>query len=42
MDLRREFCRSDAELGREIGCGAAAEAIAAARKSLGVLMLVMR
>jgi hypothetical protein len=42
MDLRRELCRSDAKLVREIGGGAAAQAIATARKALVVLMLVMR
>ena len=42
MDLRRELCRSHAELGRKIDCGAAAQAVAAARKTLVVLMLMMR
>jgi hypothetical protein len=42
MDFRRKFCRRDAELGREIVHGTAAEAIAAARKSLVVLMLMVR
>ena len=42
MDLRRELCRRDAELAREIGGGAAAQAITTARKALVVLTLVMR
>ena len=37
----REFRRSDAELGWKIGCGGAAQAVAAARKRLAALMLVM-
>ena len=42
MDLRREFGRGDAELGRKIDGRAAAKAVAAARKSLVMPMLVMR
>lgn len=43
MDLRGEFGRRDVELGRKIDDRAAAEAVAAARKSLVVVpMLMMR
>src|SRR5215467_14336465 len=42
VDLRREFGRRDAEFGRRIDGRAAAEAVATARKSLVVPMLVMR
>ena len=42
MDLRGEFGRRDVELGRKIDGRAAAEAVAAARKSLVVPMLMMR
>src|SRR5712692_322049 len=41
MDLRRKICRSDSELGRKIDRGGAAQAVAAARKAVVVLMLVM-
>jgi hypothetical protein len=41
MDLRRELCRRDAELGRKIDGRAAAQTVAAARKSLVVLMLML-
>jgi hypothetical protein len=41
MDLRGELCRSDAELRRETGARAAAQAVAAARKSMVVLILVV-
>jgi hypothetical protein len=40
-NARREVCRSDPELGWEIGCGGAAQAVAAAREAVVVLMLVM-
>jgi len=42
MDLRRKFGRRDAGIGRNIDGRAAAEAVAAAGKSLVVLMLMMR
>ena len=42
MDLRREFGRRDAGIGRNIDGRAAAEAIAAARKAIVVPVLVMR
>ena len=42
MDLRGEFGRRDVELGRKIDGRTAAEAVAAARKSLVVPMLMMR
>jgi len=42
MDVRRQMGRHDAERGNKIGAGAAAEAIAAARKPLVVPMLVLR
>jgi hypothetical protein len=42
MDLRGEFGRRDAEPERKIDGRAAAEAVAAARKSLVVPMLMMR
>jgi hypothetical protein len=41
VDLRPELCRSDAELGRKIGCRSTAQAVAAARNSVAVPMLVM-
>ena len=41
VNPRREFCRSDAQFGGKIGCGGAAQAVAAARKCLAALMLVM-
>jgi hypothetical protein len=41
MDLRRELGRRDAEPGRKIDGGAAAEAVAAAPKPFVVLMLMM-
>jgi len=42
MDVRRQIGRHDAECGSKIGAGAAAQAIAAARKPLVVPMLVLR
>jgi hypothetical protein len=42
MELRREFGRRDAGIGRKINGRAAAEAVAAARKAIVVPMLVMR
>jgi hypothetical protein len=42
MELRREFGQRDAELGWKMDGRAAAEAVAAARKSLVVPMMVMR
>ena len=42
MDLRPQLCRSDGELGRKKGCGSAAQAVTAARRSVIVPMLVMR
>ena len=42
MELRREFGRRDAGIGRKINGRAAAEAIAAARKAIVVPVLVMR
>ena len=42
MDLRREFGRRDAAIGRKINGRAAAEAVAAARKAIVVPVLVMR
>ena len=42
MDLRRQFGRRDAELGRKIDGRTAAEAVAAAGKSLVVRMLMER
>ena len=42
MDLRPQLCRSDGELGRKKGCGSAAQAVAAARRSVIVPMLVIR
>jgi len=42
MDLRRQFGRRDAELGRKIGGRAAAEAVTAAGKSLVARMLMER
>src|SRR6266478_5919655 len=41
LEPHREFCRSGAELGREIRGRAAAETIAAARNIFVMLMLVM-
>ena|SRR5438132_1107696 len=41
MDLRHEPCRSDTELGRKIDRGGAAQAVAAARKAVVVLMPVI-
>jgi hypothetical protein len=41
MDPCGKLCRRDAELGRNTGDGAAAEAIAAARKAVVVLMLMV-
>ena len=41
MNPRREFCRSDAQLGWKKGWGGVAQAVAAARKWLAPLMLVM-
>ena len=41
MDLRPEFCWSDGELGRKIGCRNAPQAVAAARNPVIVPMLVM-
>ena len=41
VNSRREFRRSDAELGWKIGSGGAAQAVAAARKCLAALMLVI-
>ena len=41
MDFRSKLGRSDAELGRKIGRGGAAQAIAAARNSVVVPMLVI-
>jgi hypothetical protein len=41
MNQRREFCRSDAQLGWKKGWGGAAQAVAAARKWLAALMLVI-
>ena len=41
MDLRPDLGPSDGELGWKIGRGSAAEAIAAARKSVIVAMLVI-
>jgi hypothetical protein len=40
-NARREFCRSDPEFGWKIGCGGAAQAVAAAPEAAVVLMLVM-
>jgi hypothetical protein len=40
VNPRREFCRSDAELEWKIGCGGAAQAVAAARNTMVVPMLV--
>ena len=42
MELRREFGRRDAGIGRKIDGRAAAEAVAAARKAIVVPMLVIR
>ena len=42
VNPRREFRRSDVELGWKIGCGGAAQAVAAARKCLAALMVGMR
>jgi len=42
MELRREFGRRDAGIGRKINGRAAAETVAAARKAIVVPMLVMR
>ena len=42
MDLRPQLCSSDGELGRKKDCGSAAQAVAAARRSVIVPMLVMR
>jgi hypothetical protein len=42
MELRRELGQRDAELGRKINGRAAAEAIAAAGKSIVVPILVAR
>jgi hypothetical protein len=42
MDLRRELCRRDAKVRWKIDYRAAAQAVAAARKSVVVLMLMMR
>jgi hypothetical protein len=42
MELRREFGRRDAAIGRKINGRAAAEAVAAARKAIVVPVLVMR
>jgi hypothetical protein len=41
VNPRREFCRSDAQLGWKKGWGGAAQAVAAARKWLAALMLVI-
>jgi hypothetical protein len=41
VNPRREFRRSDVELGWKIGCGGAAQAVAAARKCLAGLMVGM-
>ena len=42
MDLRSQLCRSDGGLGRKKGCGSATQAVAAARRSVVVPMLVIR
>jgi hypothetical protein len=41
VNARRGFGRSNTELGWKIGYGGAAQAVAAARKRLAALMLVM-
>jgi len=42
MNFRRSLCRRDAECGRKIDGRTAAEAVAAARKSVIVAMLMAR
>jgi hypothetical protein len=42
MDLRRELRRSGVGLGCNVGCRVAAEAVAAARKALVVLVVMVR
>jgi hypothetical protein len=41
VDLPRDLCRSDVEFGRKIGRGSTAEAVAAARNSAVVPMLMI-
>ena len=40
-NARRKFCRRNTELEWKIDCGGAAQAVAATRKAVVVLMLVM-